>query len=77
MALEVAAGSIITKLIRGQLCCMRGTDKTGIGETRRHADTHGRRRDRFEIMDKTEGATDIVFVHGRSAPKLQQRATPI
>ena len=28
MALEVAAGSIITKLIGAQLCCMRGTDKT-------------------------------------------------
>ena len=28
MALEVAAGSIITKLIGAQLCCMRGTEKT-------------------------------------------------
>jgi N-acetylglutamate synthase-like GNAT family acetyltransferase len=28
MALEVTAGSIITKLIGAQLCCMRGTPKT-------------------------------------------------
>ena len=28
MALEVAAGSVITKLIGAQLCCMRGTEKT-------------------------------------------------